>query len=272
MGYANTIDESPVTVTKLQQMKQLGEKFSVLTAYDSTFAQLIDQSGIAAILVGDSLGMVVQGNKTTVLTTPEEMAYHSRLVSRGCDRALLIADLPFLSYATPELALKNATLLMQEGRAQVVKLEGGQQHLESIRLLAANGVPVCGHLGLLPQSVNKLGGYKVQGRQSEAADRMMEEALALQEAGADMLVTECIPSELGARLSRSLNIPVIGIGAGPDCDAQVLVLYDMLGITRGHTPKFAHNFLAENKGVLEAMIAFDRAVKNGHFPAPEHCY
>lgn len=273
MGYANpTEDTKPVTVTRLLDKKARGEKFSVLTAYDSTFAQLVDKAGVDVVLVGDSLGMVVQGNKTTLTTTVAEMAYHSRIVSRGVERAMLIVDMPFLSFATPELALQNARILMQEGCAQGVKIEGGQEYADTVRLLTSNGVPVCGHLGLLPQSVNKLGGYKVQGKEEDAALRMIEDAIALEQAGADMLVAECIPAELGARLTEAVNIPVIGIGAGPDCDAQVLVLYDMLGITQGHTPKFSYNFMADHNDVLDALKDFNDAVITGRFPAPEHCF
>ena len=259
-----------ITVSTLQQMKQEGEKFAVLTAYDASFAQLIDEAGVEVLLVGDSLGMVIQGKESTIPVSVDEMVYHSSLVARAARNALVIADMPFMSYATTEQALDNAARLMKEGGAQMVKLEGGAQRLEAVRRLSENGVPVCAHLGLLPQSVHKLGGYKIQGREEAAAEQMVADAKALEEAGADLLVLECVPRALAKRISESLIIPVIGIGAGVDTDGQVLVLYDMLGITPGKRPSFSHDFLAEAGSVAAAIKAYADQVKAGSFPTAQH--
>jgi 3-methyl-2-oxobutanoate hydroxymethyltransferase len=259
-----------ITVSTLQKMKQQGEKFAVLTAYDASFAQLIDEAGVEVLLVGDSLGMVVQGKESTIPVTMDEMVYHSSLVAQATKRALVITDLPFMSYATTEQALSNAARLMKEGGAQMVKLEGGELRLEAVRRLAENGVPVCAHLGLLPQSVHKLGGYRIQGREEQAATKMVADALELEQAGADLLVLECVPRALAKRISESLTIPVIGIGAGADTDAQVLVLYDMLGITPGKRPSFSHDFLAGAGSVRAAIEAYVSQVKAGAFPAAQH--
>ncbi|MFO1371106.1 MAG: 3-methyl-2-oxobutanoate hydroxymethyltransferase [Candidatus Competibacteraceae bacterium] len=199
------------------------------------------------------------------------MIYHTRVVARGCRTALLMADMPFASYTTVEQAVRNAARLMQEGGAHMVKLEGGAFLVETVRQLSRHGIPVCAHLGLLPQSVYKLGGYKVQGRDEAAARQIMDEALALQDAGADVALVECVPAELGARLTEALEIPLIGIGAGASCDAQVLVSYDMLGITPGRRPRFSKNFLAGHDSLQAAVEAYVRAVKSGEFPGPEHC-
>jgi 3-methyl-2-oxobutanoate hydroxymethyltransferase len=258
------------TLSTLKQMKQQGEKFAVLTAYDASFAQIIDEAGVEVLLVGDSLGMVVQGKESTIPVSMDEMIYHTSLVARAAKNALVIADMPFMSYATTEQALENAARLMKEGGAQMVKLEGGEMRLEAVRLLAENGVPVCAHLGLLPQSVHKVGGYKIQGREADAADKMLADALALEQAGADLLVLECVPRALAKRISESLTIPVIGIGAGVDTDGQVLVLYDMLGITPGKRPSFSHDFLAEAGSVRAAIEAFASQVKAGTFPSGKH--
>ena len=215
--------------------------------------------------------MVVQGQHTTVPVTLDDMIYHTRLVARGRQTALLMADMPFASYATVEQALRNAARLMQEGGAQMVKLEGGGWLAETVRQLGRNGMPVCVHLGLLPQSIHKLGGYRIQGREEAAARQIIDEALALQDAGADMALVECIPAELGARLAEALTIPLIGIGAGPGCDAQVLVSYDMLGITPGRRPKFSKDFLTGRDSLQAAVEAYVQAVKSGEFPGPEHC-
>lgn len=263
---------SQVTIATLRKMKEAGEKFAVLTAYDASFARILDEAGVAVTLVGDSLGMVVQGQESTVPVTIEEMIYHTRLVRRGCERTLVIADLPFMSYATPEQAMHNAARLMKEGGAHMVKLEGGAPVVETVRQLAQLGVPVCAHLGLLPQSVHKLGGYRVQGRNSEAAEAMVADALALENAGADLLVLECIPRRLAGRISETLSIPVIGIGAGPDTDGQVLVLYDMLGITPGKRPSFSHDFLADTGTVAAAIVAYVQQVRSGTFPGDEHSF
>ncbi len=265
-----------ITLTTLQAMKKAGEKIACLTAYDSSFAALLEEAGVELLLVGDSLGMVIQGRDTTLPVTLDEMIYHTRCVASGSQRALLVADMPFMADADPSQALFSAGRLMKEGGAQMVKLEGGAMQLETVRRLAEHGIPVCAHLGLLPQSVHKLGGYKVQGRDAETARQIREDALALQEAGADMLLLECVPAALGAEISRRVHIPVIGIGAGPDCDAQVLVLYDMLGITPGKRPGFSHDFIsdagAESGGIVDAVRRYVEAVKSGSFPAKQHCF
>ncbi len=257
-----------VTINTLKKHKQQGEKFSVITAYDASFAGLIEQAGIEVILVGDSLGNVIQGQSSTVPVSMEDMIYHTAAVSRGNRHSMIIADLPFMSYAREDQAMTNAALLMQAG-AHMVKLEGGEWLGYTVAALAERGIPVCAHLGLTPQSVNKLGGFRVQGREKAAAQQMHEDALLLQQRGADMLVLECVPTPLARQISEELTIPVIGIGAGPDTDAQVLVLYDMLGISP-RQPKFAKNFLDESGNVLEALKSYAEAVRNGSFPQPEH--
>ena len=257
-------------------MKRNGEKIVCLTAYDSSFATLLEDAGVEVLLVGDSLGMVIQGRDTTLPVTLDEMVYHTRCVARGCEHALLMADMPFLADADPQQALLGAGRLLKEGGAQMVKLEGGATQLETVRRLAGHGIPVCAHLGLQPQSVHKLGGYRVQGRDSRTARRIREDALELQEAGADMLLLECVPATLGTEISRTLRIPVIGIGAGSGCDAQILVLYDMLGITPGKRPGFSHDFLSDPKAgttdVAGAIQRYVEAVKSGAFPARQHSF
>jgi len=260
---------SRITLTQLRKFKEKGEKISCLTAYDASFAHLIDQAGIEILLVGDSLGMVIQGHDSTLPVTVEDMIYHCRLVRRGSQRALLVVDMPFMSYATPSQALETAARLMREGQAQVVKLEGGAWLVETVRLLTERGIPVCAHLGLTPQSVHQLGGYRIQGRSDTEAKRLREDALALQAAGASLLVLECVPGDLAAEITASLKIPVIGIGAGAACDGQVLVLYDVLGVTFGRVPSFSRDFLREAGSVSAAIGAFVGAVKGGSFPAHE---
>lgn len=261
-----------ISLTKLRQMKQSGEKIAVLTAYDASFARLAGEAGVEVLLVGDSLGNVVQGRESTVPVSLDEMVYHTSLVSNGSDSAFIVADLPFLSYASAEQAIASAARLMKEGGAQMVKLEGGEVVLETVRRMTSLGVPVCAHLGLLPQSVHKLGGYRIQGREQQAAEQMLADARAMDEAGADMLVLECVPQQLAATISQTVSMPVIGIGAGPDTDGQVLVLYDMLGITPGKRPKFSHDFLARGGSIDGALAAYVEQVKQGRFPAPEHCF
>jgi 3-methyl-2-oxobutanoate hydroxymethyltransferase len=261
-----------VTVTRLRQMKQAGEKIACLTSYDASFTVLLEAAGVELLLVGDSLGMVVQGRETTVPVTMDDMIYHTRLVARARRRALLMADLPFMSYASPAQAITNAARLMQEGGAQMVKLEGGALQVQTVRQLTERGIPVCAHLGLTPQSIHKLGGYRVQGRDDSAAHAMVADAKALQDVGADLLILECVPAGLGAEITRALDIPVIGIGAGGECDGQVLVLYDMLGITPGRRPKFSRDFLQGADGVQDAVKGYVRAVKDGTFPGPEHTF
>ncbi|MGV6809129.1 MAG: 3-methyl-2-oxobutanoate hydroxymethyltransferase [bacterium] len=268
---------SKVTTRQMLSMKQSAEKIVMLTAYDHSFATVLDQQAVDIILVGDSLGMVIQGHPTTVPVTLDDMIYHSKAVGRACKRALLLVDLPFLSYAYPKQAVRNAARLMQEGGAEMVKLEGGEPQIETVRHLAAQGIPVCAHLGLQPQSVHKLGGYRVQGREASAAQQIEQDAKALQDAGADMLLLECVPVALAKNITRALDIPVIGIGAGRDCDGQVLVLHDMLGIT-DHPPKFTQNFLECNtadapcRTIPDAVAAYVKAVKQGQFPSDEQCF
>jgi len=263
---------SKITIQTLKAIKQRGERFACLTAYDASFAQLIAEADVEVLLVGDSLGMVVQGKETTLPVTMEEMIYHTANVTRSSADALVMADMPFMGDSTPELALHNAGRLMKEGGAQVVKLEGGQRMLETVATLADRGIPVCSHLGLLPQSVHKVGGYKVQGKDPATADIILEDAKAIEQAGADILLLECVPAALAHIITQSVTIPVIGIGAGPGCDGQVLVCYDMLGITPGKRPKFSKDFLQGKNRISEAFKAYGDAVKSGEFPAPEHCF
>ncbi len=261
-----------ITLHYLQKLKEKGEKITCLTAYDASFAHVLDQAGIEILLVGDSLGMTVQGHDSTLPVTIENMVYHSQAVSRGSQRAFLIADMPFMSYTTPEQALQNAACLMQVGQVHMVKLEGGRWLIETIQRLTQCGIPVCGHLGLTPQSVHQLGGYRVQGRSISAAEQLRHDALALQGAGISLLVLECIPTQLAKELTQELSIPTIGIGAGKECDGQVLVLYDLLGITREKIPSFAKNFLQETDSIENAIIYFIREVKEGSFPSAEYSF
>lgn len=259
-----------VTLTTLQSLKQNGEKIAMLTAYDATFAQACSQAGAEVLLVGDSLGMVLQGHDSTLPVTIDEMAYHTASVKRGNNGALIISDLPFMAYSTSEQTLLNSARLMQAG-AHMVKLEGAGWLAEPIRLLAERGVPVCAHLGLTPQAVNILGGYKVQGRQEAQARQMRADAMALEQAGAAMLLLECVPSELASEIAQAVKIPVIGIGAGPGTDGQVLVLHDMLGLSlSGRVAKFVRNFMEGQSSVQGALNAYVKAVKDGSFPAAEH--
>lgn len=262
----------PVNVSTLRRMKAEGEAIACITAYDASFAALVDQAGVDLVLVGDSLGMVIQGHDTTVPVTVEDMVYHCRSVARGLRRAFLMADMPFMSYTNGDQALTNAVRLMQEGGAMMIKLEGGAGQVKVVEYLARHDIPVCAHLGLKPQSVHKIGGFKVQGRENEAAEAMRRDAKMLQDAGADIVLLECIPSELGAQIAKDLHVPVIGIGAGPDVDGQILVLYDILDITPGRKPRFVKNFMIEGGSPLGAMEAFCAAVKAGTYPAPEHCF
>nr|VFJ78706.1 MAG: 3-methyl-2-oxobutanoate hydroxymethyltransferase [Candidatus Kentron sp. FW] len=269
MSTQNDTVKSRITTISLQKMKQAGEKLVSLTAYDATFAGILEDAGVEVILVGDSLGMVIQGRETTVPVTMDDMAYHAGLVARACRRALVMVDMPFMSFATPEEALHNAARLMREG-GHMVKLEGGSHQADIVHRLTMEGIPVCAHIGLRPQSIHKMGGYLVQGRGDEAARAMIDDAHALEQAGADILLLECVPSELAREITQSARVPVIGIGAGYHCDGQILVLYDMLGITRGRIPKFVKNFLTEGHDVSGAIRAYVRAVKAVEFPGPEH--
>jgi len=262
----------PVNVGTLQKMKADGEKIAALTAYDASFGVLVDEAGVDFVLVGDSLGMVIQGHETTVPVTMEDMLYHSRAVARGVRRPFLVADMPFMSYATKEQALSNAVRLMQEGGAKMVKLESGPSQIAIVEFLAGHDIPVCAHIGLKPQSVHKVGGFRVQGRDVDAAERMKRDAIDLQEAGADVILLECIPAQLGGEITNELDVPVIGIGAGPHVDGQILVLYDILDITTGRKPRFTRNFMQGATGPLEAIRAYVDAVKDRSYPAPEHCF
>ncbi len=263
----------PVTVATLREMKRRGERIAALTAYDYSFAALLDRAGVDLVMVGDSLGMVVQGHASTLPVTLDDMVYHARCVARGVARALLVVDMPFLSFqVSREEALRNAGRLMQAGGAQVVKLEGGAVMADTVRFLTERGIPVCGHIGLTPQSVHQLGGYRVQGREEEAAARLRADARALEEAGASLIVLEAVPAALAKAITAELAIPTIGIGAGPDCDGQILVLYDMLGLYPRPIPKFAKNFLAGAASLEEAVRQYVTAVKAGRFPGAEHGY
>ncbi|MBK1647435.1 3-methyl-2-oxobutanoate hydroxymethyltransferase [Rhabdochromatium marinum] len=259
-----------ITLGQLASMKRERQPIACLTCYDATFARLLEQAGVEVVLVGDSLGNVIQGHASTLPVSVDDMVYHTKSVARALSAPLLIADLPFLSYTTPAQALASAHRLMGEGGAQMVKLEGGAQVLDMVRALSDFGVPVCVHLGLLPQSVHRLGGYRYQGREAGAAERIRADARALQEAGAELLVVECVPAQLAGELRQQLRMPVIGIGAGADCDGQVLVLHDMLGAHRGRPPRFSRDFLTGQTGGLSgALAAYVAAVKSGAFPGPE---
>ena len=265
-------DPASVTPDTLLAMKQAGKKIVSLTAYDATFARLLEAAGVEILLVGDSLGMVLQGHDSTRPVRLDHMVYHAACVARGSCRALRVVDMPWHSYDTPQQALASARRLVAEGGAQLVKLEGGQAVLEQVRALTGAGIGVCGHLGLLPQSVASPDGYRVQGRDAQQAALIRADALALQEAGVAMLVLECVPAALGADISRALRIPVIGIGAGVDCDGQVLVLYDLLGVSPGRRPRFVQDYLAGRGSVAEAIRAYVQDVKDGRFPGAEHSY
>lgn len=264
--------DPPVNVSTLQRMKDKGEPIACLTAYDASFASLVDAANVDVVLVGDSLGMVIQGHDTTVPVTVDDIVYHCKAVARGLRHAFLVADLPFMSYTTPEQALDNAVRLMQEARTMMVKLEGGDDQVGIVEHLARHEIPVCGHLGLKPQSVHKIGGFKVQGREPDKAKKMVKSAKRLQDAGADIMLLECVPNEVGQAVTAALDVPVIGIGAGPHVDGQILVLYDVLDITQGRTPRFVKNFQKDQDSPLAALQAYVLAVKNREYPAPEHCF
>ena len=261
-----------VTVRRLAEMKQAREKIACLTAYDASFAQQLEQSGVDVVLVGDSLGMVIQGEENTLPVTVEDMLYHTRCVAKGLTNAMLITDMPFLSFTTEEEAVLNAGLFMKQGGAHMVKLEGGVDQADTVSALSRNGIPVCAHLGLQPQYIHKIGGYRVQGRRQEAAQKMIEDSQVLQDAGADLMLLECVPDSLAARITRELDIPVIGIGASAACDGQILVLYDILGISMGLRPKFSHDFMAEAGDIADAIGRYVNAVKDGSFPALQHVF
>ncbi len=269
--YTGEQRKTPVTVRTLRKLKKQGEKITMMTAYDASFGQLLETAGIELVLVGDSLGMVVQGHDTTLPVTLEDMIYHTGMVARGCRNAMVIADMPFMTYQNTDRALENCAQIMQQGHARMVKLEGDDQMAETVRQLSREGIPVCAHLGLLPQNINKLGRYGVQGKDEQTALKILDDALILEQAGADLILVECIPSELGRKLSNQLMIPVIGIGAGPHCDGQVLVIYDILAVTPGPRPRFSKDFLAEAGSIHGAVQGYVEQVKAGTFPGPEHC-
>ncbi len=258
-------------ISILQKMKRNAEKITAITAYDASFAKIFDEANIDVILVGDSLGMVLQGHSDTLPVTTDEIAYHTRCVANGADNTFIIADMPFMSYATVAQTYENAAKLMQAG-AQMVKLEGGDWLFESIKGLTERGVPVCGHLGLTPQSVNVFGGFKVQGRQEDKALEMIEHAKKLEEAGAQLIVIECVPSDLAAQITEAVSIPVIGIGAGVDVDGQILVMHDILGISAGIIPKFSKNYIEATGDIRRAVMLYKEEVQAGTFPGTEHSF
>lgn len=264
-----------LTASDLRAMKAQGEKIAMLTSYDASMTVHCEQAGVDILLVGDSLGMVIQGHDSTLPVTMADMLYHTRLVARARQHTLLAADMPYHTYDDKQQALANARRLVEESGADMVKLEGGGAIIDSVSHLTEKGIRVCGHLGLLPQSVNELGGYKVQGREQADAEKMVQDALGLQQAGAEMIVLECIPAGLAQRISAAIDIPTIGIGAGRYCDGQVLVIYDLLGLTPGKPPRFVKNFLAElpvGKGISAAIQAYVTAVKHGNFPDEQHTF
>ncbi|MDX5446639.1 MAG: 3-methyl-2-oxobutanoate hydroxymethyltransferase [Zoogloeaceae bacterium] len=266
-------NDKPVTLFELGKMRAEGRKITMLTAYDASFAAMMDRTGVDTVLIGDSLGNVIQGHKSTLPVTLEQMAYHTECVARGSNRAFVIADMPFGSYQEgPVQAMRNAATLMAAG-AQMVKLEGGEHMAETVRFLVERGIPVCAHVGLTPQSVNQLGGYRVQGRDETGAARMKSDALILEQAGAAMIVLELVPSRLAAEITASLTtMATIGIGAGPDCDGQVLVLYDMLGIFPGKPARFVKNYMTGAASIEEAIAHYVREVREGAFPTEAHGY
>lgn len=260
-----------ITVPALFALRERGEKITMLTAYDASFAALMDMCGVETLLVGDSLGMVCQGHNSTLPVTIDDVAYHTASVARGNKTALLLADMPFGTYATPEQAFNNAVKLIQAG-AQMVKIEGGAWVVETVRFLVEREIPVCAHLGLTPQSVHRFGGYKVQGKTAEAAQQLKDDALALQAAGATLLILEAIPAGLGKEVTDLLTMPTIGIGAGPDCSGQVLVMHDFIGVFPGKKARFVKNFMEGQTSIEGAVRAYIREVKEGTFPAAEHCF
>lgn len=262
----------PVTLNTLREHKQKGRRFAVMTAYDASFAAVLANNGVELLLVGDSLGMVIKGQASTVSVSVDEIIYHCQAVRRGAPDALLMADLPFMSDYDINSALQNAGRIMAEGGAQIVKLEGGRYQANIVSAMSNKGIAVCAHLGLLPQSINKLGAYKVQAKDEEAARTLLEDAEILQQAGADLMLLECVPQGLAQKVRDSLDIPVIGIGAGVHCDAQVLVLHDLLGIGGQYQPRFAKDFLQQGGSIAGAIRQYVNDVKDGVFPGPEHSF
>ena len=269
---AGTRDPAALTLPALARMMQDKQKIAMLTAYDASLAAAADRAGVDVLLVGDSLGMVVQGHASTLPVSLDDVLYHTRCVAAGRTRALVIADLPFGTYqASAETAYAASAAALKAG-ATMVKLEGGAWLAPTVAFLTERGIPVCGHVGLQPQAINMLGGYRVQGKSSTAAEALLADGIALAAAGASMLVVECVPRDLGDALTHAVEIPVIGIGAGPGCSGQVLVIYDALGVTTGRPPRFVRNFMTGRDSVEAALAAYVAAVKDGSFPAPEHCY
>lgn len=264
-------DRKAITLTTLNNMRQNGEKIAMLTCYDASFASMMDRCGVDILLIGDSLGMVCQGHESTLPVSNADVAYHTACVHRGNDKSFLIADMPFGTYPTPEQAFTNAVQLIQAG-AQMIKVEGGAWIAPIIQFLTERAIPVCAHLGLTPQSVHQLGGYKVQGKTTEAADILKADALKLQAAGAALLVLEAIPAPLAEDVTGMLHIPTIGIGAGPKCSGQVLVMHDLLGVFPGRKARFVKNFMEGHSNIDDAIKAYVAAVKDQSFPAPEHCF
>ena len=266
----------PVNVSELRRMREAGEKIACLTCYDASFALIEDRAGVDLVLVGDSLGMVLHGRPTTTAVTVDDIVYHCRALKDSLKRAFLVADMPFLSFATRERALDAAQKMMQEGGARMVKLEGGREQADIVEYLTVRGVPVCAHLGLQPQLIHKMGAFKVQGRDDAGAEAMVHDAEVLQQAGADLLLLECIPSALGRRITQKAHVPVIGIGAGPDVDGQILVLHDILNIsptvTLGRRPRFVRNFMEGATDIEGAIGGYVKAVKDKSYPAAEHCF
>ncbi|MFT6122218.1 MAG: 3-methyl-2-oxobutanoate hydroxymethyltransferase [Oleiphilaceae bacterium] len=260
-----------ITTLSLKKLKEQGHKFSCVTAYDATFASVASEAGIDVLLIGDSLGMVLQGQDSTLPVSMDDMIYHTQCVKQGATTPLIMADMPFNSINTLESALTNAGLLMQAG-AHIVKLEGGEWLAEYISALSDRGIPVCAHLGLTPQSVNKLGGYRVQGKEADKANSMINAAKLLEQAGADMILLECVPTSLAELITKKVKVPVIGIGAGNVTDGQVLVMHDLLGVSTGHKPKFVKNFMAEASSIQDAFVRYNDAVKNGNFPSEDYSF
>ncbi|WP_260173859.1 MULTISPECIES: 3-methyl-2-oxobutanoate hydroxymethyltransferase [unclassified Janthinobacterium] len=268
---AKPVANKAVTIHTLATLRAAGEKISMLTCYDASFASLMDRCGVEILLIGDSLGMVCNGHNSTLPVTVAELAYHTASVARGAKSAMIMADLPFGAYGTPEKAYANAVLLMQAG-AHMIKIEGGAWLADTVKFLSERGIPICAHIGLTPQSVHQLGGYKVQGKSTESATQLKNDALALQNAGAAIVLMEAMPSQLGKEVTEMLSIPTIGIGAGPDCSGQVLVMHDMLGVFPGRKARFVRNFMEGAASIDDAVTGYVKAVKDGSFPALEHCF
>jgi 3-methyl-2-oxobutanoate hydroxymethyltransferase len=260
-----------VTIHTLATLRAAGEKITMLTCYDASFASLMDRCGVEILLIGDSLGMVCNGHNSTLPVTVAELAYHTASVARGAKSAMIMSDLPFGAYGTPETAYANAVILMQAG-AHMIKIEGGAWLAETVRFLTERGIPICAHIGLTPQSVHQLGGYKVQGKSTESAAELKNDALVLQNAGAAIVLMEAMPTQLGKEVTDMLTIPTIGIGAGPDCSGQVLVMHDMLGVFPGRKARFVRNFMEGAASIDDAVTGYVKAVKDGSFPALEHCF